>query len=77
MELAMKEESKAGSVSLVDDYLLEIYDTLRETRDGRVVGRLPDGICGACHLRLTAAEISKVSKDDPPRCIHCRSILVI
>ena len=76
-ELAMKEESKAGSVSLVDDYLLEIYDTLRETRDGRVVGRLTDGICGACHLRLTAAEIAKVSKEDPPRCIHCRSILVI
>ena len=76
-ELAMKEESKAASVSLVDDYLLEIYDTLRETRDGRVVGRLTDGICGACHLRLTAAEIAKVSKEDPPRCIHCRSILVI
>jgi hypothetical protein len=76
-ELAMKEESKAASVALVDDYLLEIYDTLRETRDGRVVGRLTDGICGACHLRLTAAEISKVSKEDPPRCIHCRSILVI
>ena len=76
-ELAIKEERKTASVSLVDDYLLETYDKLRETREGRVVGRLTDGICGACHLRLTAAEISKVKKDDPPRCIHCRSILVI
>lgn len=76
-ELAIKEESKKASVSLVEDYLLEIYDKLRDAREGRVVGRLTDGICGACHLRLSAAEISKVSKEDPPRCIHCRSILVV
>ena len=76
-ELAFKEERKTASASLVEDYLLEIYDKLREAREGRVVGRLTDGICGACHLRLTAAEVSKVSKEDPPRCIHCRSILVV
>jgi len=76
-ELALKEETKKASVGLVDEYLLEIYDKLRDVRDGRVVGRLTDGICGVCHLRLTAAEVSKVSKDDPPRCIHCRSMLVI
>ena len=76
-ELAIKEETKKASVSLVDDYLLEIYDKLRELREDRVVGRLTDGICGACHLRLTAAEVNKISKEDPPRCIHCRSILVV
>jgi predicted nucleic acid-binding Zn-ribbon protein len=76
-ELAIKEESKRASIGLVDDYLLDIYDNLRELREDRVVGRLTDGICGACHLRLTAAEVSKVSKEDPPRCIHCRSILVV
>ncbi len=76
-ELAIKEESKKASISLVADYLLEIYDKMRETRQGRVVGRLTDGVCGACHLRLSAAEVSKVSKEDPPRCIHCRSILVV
>jgi uncharacterized protein len=76
-ELAIKEESKKASVGLIDDYLLEIYDKMRETRQGRVVGRLTDGVCGSCHLRLSAAEVSKVSKEDPPRCIHCRSILVV
>jgi len=76
-ELAIKEESKKASISLVDEYLLEIYDKMRETMQGRVVGRLTDGVCGACHLRLSAAEVSKVSKEDPPRCIHCRSILVV
>jgi len=76
-ELAMKEETKAASIDLVDEYLLEIYDKLRELRQDRVVGRLTDGICGACHLRLTAAEVAKVSREEPPRCIHCRSILVV
>jgi len=76
-ELGIKEESKKASVALVDDYLLEIYDKLREAREERVVGRLTEGICGVCHLRLTAAEVAKVSREDPPRCIHCRSILVV
>jgi len=76
-ELAAKEERKRINVELVDEYLLETYDSLRDSSGGRVVGRLTDGVCGACHLRLSAAEESKVKKEDPPRCIHCRSILVI
>ena len=76
-ELAIKEESKKGSIQVVDSYLLEMYDKLRETKEGRVVGRLTDGVCGSCHLRLSAAEISRAKKDDPPRCIHCYSILVV
>ncbi len=76
-ELAMKEERKTVAVSLVDEYLLEIYDGMRNTSGGRVVGRLSDGVCGACHLRLSAAEVARIGKDDPPRCIHCRAILVL
>jgi predicted nucleic acid-binding Zn-ribbon protein len=75
-ELAMKEQRKADAVGLVDEYLLEIYDGLRETAGGRVVGTLVDSVCGSCHLKLSAAEESRAIKDDPPRCIHCRSILV-
>ena len=75
-ELAMKEERKKNTAGLVDEYLLEIYDTLRESGNGRVVGRLTDDTCGACHLKLSAAEIARVHTHDTPRCIHCRSILV-
>jgi predicted nucleic acid-binding Zn-ribbon protein len=75
-ELALKEERKKNTAELVDGYLLEIYDGLRESGKGRVVGRLADDTCGACHLQLSAAEIARVHKQDPPRCIHCRSILV-
>ena len=76
-ELAMKEERKKAAIALVDAYLLETYEGLRESRKGQVVGRLVDGVCGVCHLKLSAAEISRVEKEDPPRCIHCRSILVV
>lgn len=76
-QIAAKEERKAAAAPLVDEYYMEIYDGLREGKKGRVVGRLTDGICGSCHLQLSAAEVSRVSKDDPPRCIHCRSILVV
>jgi predicted nucleic acid-binding Zn-ribbon protein len=75
-ELAVKEERKKITAGLVDEYLLEIYDELRVSGKGRVVGRLADDTCGACHLRLSAAEIIKAQKQDPPRCIHCRAILV-
>ena len=75
-ELAMKEERKAVAIGLVDEYLLEIYDGMRGSNEGRVVGRLIDGVCGSCHLKLSAAEEARAVKDDPPRCIHCRAILV-
>ncbi len=76
-ELALKEERKRVTALLVADYLLEIYDGLRKSGKGRVVGTLADGVCGACHLKLSAAEVARVQREDPPRCIHCRSILVV
>ena len=76
-ELAIKEERKEAAVQLVDPDLLAVYEELRERKEGRVVGRLADGVCGACHLSLSAAEVASIRKDDPPRCIHCRSILVV
>lgn len=75
--LAAKEERKAGIVPLIDEYLLELYEDLRKAKDGVGVGRLADGTCGGCHLRITEAEELEVRKSDPPRCIHCRRILVI
>ena len=75
-ELAVKEGRKAAAAELVDEYLMELYDDLRGRRTGRVVARLTDATCGACHLRLSAAEAAKVVRDDPPRCIHCQAILV-
>ncbi len=75
--LARKEARKADIVPLIDVDLLDLYERLRKQKeDGWAVGRLADGTCGACHLRLTRAEQLEAQRSDPPRCIHCRAILV-
>ena len=76
-DIARKEGRKNEIVPLSEPDLLELYEELRRTRDGSVVGRLVDGICGACHLKLSAAEEAEVRKESPPRCIHCLAILVV
>jgi predicted nucleic acid-binding Zn-ribbon protein len=76
-EIAAKEGRKADIVPMVDEEILELYTELRISREGQqVVGALSDGVCGACHLKLSAAEEDEARREDPPRCIHCMAILV-
>ena len=76
-QLARKEERKGDIVPLIPEDLLDLYERLRDAKDdGVAVGRLAEGICGACHLRLTPAEQLEATRRDPPRCIHCTAILV-
>lgn len=76
-QLVTKEARKAQMIPAIDEGLLELYDQLRGTKEGVAVGALSDGMCGGCHLKLTAAEILEAKRSDPARCIHCRRILVI
>ncbi len=57
--------------------VLEMYDQLRGIKEGVAIGRLIDRVCGGCHLTLSAAEYDEVSRSDPPRCPHCRRLLVV
>jgi uncharacterized protein len=75
-ELAVKERRKTEIMPLIDEDLIDLYESLRETRDGRAVGALSGGVCGACHLMLSSAEENAARRQDPPRCVHCRAILV-
>ncbi len=76
-EVALLEERKAALVPLVDGELLDMYEHLRPMKEGVAIARLGEGVCGACHLALSAAEQSQVAKESPPRCIHCRRMLVL
>ncbi len=76
-DLARKEARKAEIVPLIAEDLLALYEELRPIKEGVAIGRLVESICGGCHLRLTAAERLDVTRSDPPRCIHCRRILVL
>jgi uncharacterized protein len=76
-ELARKEERKREAIAPVPEDLIELYEKLRSTKEGVGVGRLDSDTCGGCHMRLSPAEVAEVKKADPPRCVHCRRILVI
>ncbi len=76
-KLATREARKAEIVPLVESDLLDLYEQLRGTKEGVAIGALTDSMCGGCHLKLTAAEVLDAKRSDPPRCIHCRRILVI
>jgi predicted nucleic acid-binding Zn-ribbon protein len=75
-DIARKEVRKAAIVPLVPADLLELYEELRPSKEGVAAARLAEGVCGGCHLRLSAAEQVQVKRDHPPRCLHCLRILV-
>ena len=76
-EIARHETRKAEIAPLVPAELMELYEELRDLKDDGVgAAALAEGVCQGCHLRLSAAEQSQALKETPPRCIHCRRILV-
>ncbi|MEX0826415.1 MAG: hypothetical protein WD184_06670 [Acidimicrobiia bacterium] len=68
-------EKRSGIVPMIDPELVELYEEIRPSKEGVAAAALVDGVCGACHLRLSAAERSQALKGHPPRCVHCRRIL--
>lgn len=76
-EIARKEERKREALAPIPPDLVELYEKLRTTKEGVAVGRLENDTCGGCHIRLSPAEIVEVRSSEPPRCVHCRRILVV
>jgi predicted nucleic acid-binding Zn-ribbon protein len=75
-ELGRLEARKRETVPLVDPDLVALYEELRPVKEGVAAAALTDGTCGGCHLKLTPAEEIQVRREHPPRCLHCRRILV-
>lgn len=75
-ELARKEERKKDALIPVPDDLVEIYEKLRQMKEGVAIGRFENGVCGGCHMTLSATEQAEALDADLPRCVHCRRILV-
>ena len=75
-ELARKEERKKDAVSPIPPDLLEMYEKLRLSKEGVAIGRFEHGVCGGCHMALSAAESAEALDAEIPRCVHCRRILV-
>lgn len=75
-ELARKEERKQEALRPIDPQLLELYEKLREIKEGVAVASYDHGVCGGCHMTLSPAEQEEAFAEDLPRCVHCRRILL-
>jgi uncharacterized protein len=75
--LERQEARKAEVAGPVPPDLMELYEQLRGAKEGVAIGRLEAGQCGGCHLSLSMAEQRDAAESDPPRCVHCRRILVL
>jgi predicted nucleic acid-binding Zn-ribbon protein len=75
-EIARLEAAKRAAVLLIDPDLLALYEEIRPSKEGIAAAPMVDGTCGGCHLRLSAAEQVQMHRAFPPRCLHCRRILV-
>ena len=75
-ELARKEERKLDALAPIDPELLEMYEKLRQIKEGVAIAVYDHGVCGGCHMALSPAEQEEAFASDLPRCVHCRRLLV-
>ncbi len=67
---------RAFLISPVPPRVVKTYEHLRRHKGGVAAGRLEGNVCGGCHLALSESERSEAAESNPPRCPHCRRILV-
>jgi predicted nucleic acid-binding Zn-ribbon protein len=62
----------------IGEDLLSLYEDLRRQKKGVGAAALLDGVCQACHQKLSAVYLSKLRVTDGiRRCEYCRRILVL
>ncbi len=75
-QVALLETRKSQIFPQIVPELIGLYEEIRPSMEGVAVARLGEGVCGGCHLTLSAAEQIQAVREFPPRCLHCRRILV-
>lgn len=75
-EIARKEERKVEAIAPIGEDLLELYEKLRRIKEGVAVAPFDHGVCGGCHMALSPTEQEEAFRDELPRCVHCRRLLV-
>ena len=70
--------SARSLVPAFDEELLELYDDLREQKHGVGAAAIVDGVCQACHEKLSAVELDRLRRTEGvKRCEYCRRIVVL
>jgi predicted nucleic acid-binding Zn-ribbon protein len=68
---------RAALAEAFDEDLLELYDDLRRQKHGVGAAAIVDGVCQACHEKLSAVELDKLKHTEGvKRCEYCRRIVV-
>lgn len=76
-ELTARRDERAAIVPEVDEELLELYEDLRRQKHGVGAAAIVDGVCQACHEKLSAVELDRLKRTDGvKRCEYCRRIVV-
>jgi hypothetical protein len=76
-DLSAKRASRDALVPEVDEDLLELYEDLRRQKKGVGAAAIVDGVCQACHEKLSAMELDRLKKTDGvKRCEYCRRIVI-
>ena len=75
-EIARKEQRKTEAIEPIGEELLELYDKLRRIKEGVAIAPFDHGVCGGCHMTLSPTEQEEAFKEELPRCVHCRRLLV-
>jgi hypothetical protein len=75
--LAEKRAAREALVPGLDEELLELYDDQRRQKKGVGAAALVDGVCQACHEKLSALELDRLKHTEGiKRCEYCRRIVV-
>lgn len=77
-DLAARRSERESLVPAFDEELLELYDDLREQKHGVGAAAIVDGVCQACHEKLSAVELDRLRRTEGvKRCEYCRRIVVL
>jgi hypothetical protein len=75
--LSDRRNERDALVPALDEDLLELYEDLRRQKKGVGAAAIVDGVCQACHEKLSAVELDRLKHDDGiKRCEYCRRIVV-
>jgi uncharacterized protein len=76
-DLGARRDERNAIAAEVDEELLELYDDLRRQKHGVGAAAIVDGVCQACHEKLSAMELDRLKRTDGvKRCEYCRRIVL-
>lgn len=76
-EVAELRKNRENILPAIPPDVLELYERLREDKQGVAVAELKDGVCRGCRMELPAEEVDKIlHSDELWQCDNCKRILI-